>query len=386
MRRFLRSLSIESSLSDTHSSTTTTTTTASPESTVPVIITTPTPVLQPITEGVLDFAASPPSHTAQAPGPAGAGVFSQQSNLQPFLQESQLQPSFFLAAPVPAPSLALGGPETFFNPALPARPASPDGIQPAPPAAILLEPQQAPAPSQSPLPLPEPFSIGATSTSTAAPSTPLRSLGGWWWPLGTSSTTSTPAAPTTPPKGAVVPIPTVPQLLELCNLDKRNQLRECLNPLYRRWVEVHGKMMGEHHGLNMTFPIYHYSKSEVVELCDHYASAFLRCPFSIFQQCLNDDVVYLANAIFGYVCSPQNVGDFSRYFDCLSSVVRQRTQCTRGVEGSLLTVAQGSTSRCQGAREFYSCNRWQIDQSCTSGAEKVFQETVRQFGCELPRA
>jgi len=170
--------------------------------------------------------------------------------------------------------------------------------------------------------------------------------------------------------------------LEVCDIERRNQVRKCLHPLFKRWVAIHTRMISETHRANLTFPIYHYARSEVMELCDQYATAFLQCPFSVFQECLRDEVVFLANAILGYTCSPQNLHEFTRHYDCISALLRARNQCSDPITGPLL-IGRDEAVRCTGVKKFYECNKLSVKETCTSAAATVFKETIRQFGCEI---
>jgi hypothetical protein len=172
------------------------------------------------------------------------------------------------------------------------------------------------------------------------------------------------------------PAPFIPSQSDVCDSQKRNQVRRCLQPLFARWVQIQtGRQLN-----NLTFPMYHYDRVELLELCDHYASAFLICPFSVFQECLRDEVVFLANSVLGYLCSPQNVVSFMKHYDCISQAIRGRPFCEKFISGPLLLGVDIGT-RCRGVQEFLSCNQLAVDKNCGPDAMSQFQESVRQFGC-----
>lgn len=130
----------------------------------------------------------------------------------------------------------------------------------------------------------------------------------------------------------VLPLAPVAPQSDVCDSSKRNQVRRCLQPLFARWVQIQTARQLN----NLTFPMYHYDRVELLELCDHYASAFLICPFSVFQECLRDEVVFLANSVLGYLCSPQNVVSFMKHYDCISQAIRGRPFCEKFISGPLL--------------------------------------------------
>lgn len=141
-----------------------------------------------------------------------------------------------------------------------------------------------------------------------------------------------PPAPLLPSQSVFDSILSPVVLVDVCDSQKRNQVRRCLQPLFARWVQLQSVRQLS----NLTFPMYHYERTELLELCDHYASAFLICPFSVFQECLRDEVVFLANSVLGYICSPQNVVVFMKHYDCIAQVVRERPFCEKFISGPLL--------------------------------------------------
>jgi hypothetical protein len=160
-----------------------------------------------------------------------------------------------------------------------------------------------------------------------------------------------------------------------------SKVRQCLQPLFTKWVLI----QNNRNLSNLTFPTFHYDKKEIMDMCDLYAAAFVSCNHSAFQSCLQDEIVFLANSVFGYLCSPQNVVSFIQNFECITLTVRNRPICERPIQGPLV-MGRDLATRCQGIHDFYVCNRLPIDRACGLDALKHAQETIKQFGCILEAA
>ncbi|KFD61763.1 hypothetical protein M514_03229 [Trichuris suis] len=169
-----------------------------------------------------------------------------------------------------------------------------------------------------------------------------------------------------------------------CSNSKRILVRQCLEPLFERLIELHHLRRLE----NFSFPLYHYGKKEIMDLCDLYATSFLQCPFTMFQECAEDHVVYVANALLGYFCSPQHISSFHDHYDCISLVVRNRRSCDRYILGApliegLIEGEDGQRISCDRLQKFYSCSQLAVDRSCPQTARIIFKQSLQQFGCDL---
>ncbi|VDP50257.1 unnamed protein product, partial [Soboliphyme baturini] len=110
-----------------------------------------------------------------------------------------------------------------------------------------------------------------------------------------------------------------------CSSTKLTRVRAALQPLFKKWLEFHKLRKLE----NVDFPLYFYNKAELLELCDYYATAFLQCSFTDFQDCAKDDVIFIANGMLGYICSSQHVSTFTENFDCIALVLNNLSQCRK---------------------------------------------------------
>ncbi|KAK5968492.1 hypothetical protein GCK32_022425, partial [Trichostrongylus colubriformis] len=100
----------------------------------------------------------------------------------------------------------------------------------------------------------------------------------------------------------------------------------------------------------VTFPIYKYSRVELLELCDSYANVFLCANMDNIRECIKDELKarnspksitepFLAQVRFaqdhlGYICSPQNIQRFMNHYDCImEQEAMGRGNCRRHIMG-----------------------------------------------------
>ncbi|KRZ77062.1 MAGUK p55 subfamily member 5 [Trichinella papuae] len=176
-----------------------------------------------------------------------------------------------------------------------------------------------------------------------------------------------------------------------CAPTRQKRVRDCLAPVFERLVHLHRT----HRLENLSLPLYHYGKAEILDLCDLYATAFLQCPFSWFQDCADDAVVSAANSLLGYFCSPQHINAFHEHYDCLSLVIRNRHACSKHLLGNAPGQEQldhqtnddqnpkGASISCGGVKQFFNCAKLAVDRGCPQAASNVFKQSLQQFGCQL---
>ncbi|KAL1240362.1 Protein PALS1 [Trichinella pseudospiralis] len=176
-----------------------------------------------------------------------------------------------------------------------------------------------------------------------------------------------------------------------CAPTRQKRIRDCLAPVFERLVHLHRT----HRLENLSLPLYHYGKAEILDLCDLYATAFLQCPFSWFQDCADDAVVSAANSLLGYFCSPQHINAFHEHYDCLSLVIRNRHACSKHLLGNAPGQEQldhqtnddqnpkGASISCGRVKQFFNCARLAVDRGCPQAASNVFKQSLQQFGCQL---
>lgn len=268
---------------------------------------------------------------------------------------------------------------------------APSILPPPPAAASATTPGFIPPPGLVPAPnfIPPPGLVPAASSASSPPRRQLLPDG-----LTLDSLVNSPPAGASPAIPSVQQLPkdtsatrvpiqvpvqlqgTFPGMSEPADICSK--VRQCLQPLFTKWVQI----QNNRNLSNLTFPTFHYDKKEIMDMCDLYAAAFVSCNHSAFQSCLQDEIVFLANSVFGYLCSPQNVVSFAQSFECITLTVRNRPICERPIMGQLM-MGRDLATRCQGIHDFYVCNRLPIDRACGLDALKHVQETIKQFGCIL---
>uniref|UniRef100_A0A914UJ03 DUF19 domain-containing protein n=1 Tax=Plectus sambesii TaxID=2011161 RepID=A0A914UJ03_9BILA len=164
-----------------------------------------------------------------------------------------------------------------------------------------------------------------------------------------------------------------------CTVVYRARARKCVEPLMTTWTRIRKDKPQLN---NITFPLYKYQREELLELCDGYANVFLCAGFDPIQKCLTDEMVRFANDHLGYICSPQNIVNFMRHYDCIMDLVgRSQNSCVPLIRGK--SVVGEDAEKCKGVPDFYSCMKGSIELNCRATALQEFEGTVSQFGCEL---
>ncbi|VDM48383.1 unnamed protein product [Toxocara canis] len=162
-----------------------------------------------------------------------------------------------------------------------------------------------------------------------------------------------------------------------CNRNMRDKARICIAPLMRTWIHLREQRPEL---AQMSFPLYTYTRTELLELCDGYANLFLCAGFEPIMKCLNDELVRFARDHLGYICSPQNIERFMRQYDCLMELeVLNLDGCRQFVEG----VAEPSKDqrKCRGVKQYYDCMKPSIIRRCNTGALNEFERSIEEFGC-----
>ncbi|ETN84536.1 hypothetical protein NECAME_06857 [Necator americanus] len=99
-----------------------------------------------------------------------------------------------------------------------------------------------------------------------------------------------------------------------CTSSMREHARVCTAPLMRTWAALRATWP---HLAEVTFPVYKYSRVQLLELCDSYANVFLCANIDDIRVCLMDELVRFAQDHLGYICSPQNIQRFMGHYDCI---------------------------------------------------------------------
>ncbi|CAJ0582193.1 unnamed protein product, partial [Mesorhabditis spiculigera] len=156
------------------------------------------------------------------------------------------------------------------------------------------------------------------------------------------------------------------EITELCSLLEHTK-RKCIS----------AEVLLRCDELKFNFPIYQYTKVELLELCDGYANTFLCAGFEPIEQCLAEDKIRLAQDQLGYLCSPNHIGTFMRHFDCIFHVNAETSSCRAFLE---TTISRTNTERCVGVKKYRECLLPELKEHCDRGAGDEFEETILQYG------
>ncbi|KAL6742906.1 hypothetical protein Aduo_016001 [Ancylostoma duodenale] len=162
-----------------------------------------------------------------------------------------------------------------------------------------------------------------------------------------------------------------------CTAKMRNQARMCTAPLMRTWVALRATWP---HLAEVSFPVYKYSRVELLELCDSYANVFLCANIDDIRVCIMDEMVRFAQDHLGYICSPQNIQRFMGHYDCImEQEALGKGNCRRHIMGE--AIPGKDEHKCRGVKSYRACLAPHLKRNCGVGALKEFDESVRQFGC-----
>uniref|UniRef100_A0A9J2Q0F2 Uncharacterized protein n=1 Tax=Ascaris lumbricoides TaxID=6252 RepID=A0A9J2Q0F2_ASCLU len=194
-----------------------------------------------------------------------------------------------------------------------------------------------------------------------------------------------------------------------CTQDIRDKARICVAPLMRTWIHLREQRPELS---QISFPMYRYTRTELLELCDGYANLFLCAGFESITRCLNDELVKSVVLIFGtcsvpiilrlyfysdikvrfardhlgYICTPQNIERFMKKHDCLMQLEMLNVDnCRQFIEG----VAEpskdqaGYIRKCRGVKQYYECMKPNILRRCDAEALNEFEQSLEEFGCHV---
>ncbi|EFO21254.1 hypothetical protein LOAG_07238 [Loa loa] len=169
------------------------------------------------------------------------------------------------------------------------------------------------------------------------------------------------------------------QLSMECTKEIQARIRFCVQPLMLSWK----KMRQQRPMLkNVSFPMYKYTRQELLELCDGYANTFMCAGFESITICLNDELIRFARDHFGYICTPQNINRFMEHYECIAEVTTAYSgKCQMFITG--VAEPGKDLKKCRGIRQYYNCIKPEIIRNCRSEALKEFKTSIIEYGCDL---
>ncbi|CAG9539911.1 unnamed protein product [Cercopithifilaria johnstoni] len=157
----------------------------------------------------------------------------------------------------------------------------------------------------------------------------------------------------------------------------QNKTRSCIQPL----MNTLQNMRQQRPILkNISFPMYKYTRQELLGLCDGYANLFLCAGIESIIICLNDEMVRFARDHFGYICTPQNIKHFMEYYNCIMNIANNE-KCQIFING--VAEPGKDLKKCRGIRQYYDCMKPEIIDKCGNEALKEFEISVIEYGCDL---
>ncbi|VDM62125.1 unnamed protein product [Angiostrongylus costaricensis] len=162
-----------------------------------------------------------------------------------------------------------------------------------------------------------------------------------------------------------------------CTVTMRNKARLCTVPLMRTWVALRAVWPRL---AQITFPLYKYSRVDLLELCDSYADTLLCSNMNHLEPCVMDELVRFAQDHLGYVCSPKNIQRFMKHYDCImEQEALGRGNCRQHILGE--AIPGKDERKCHGVKEYRECLVPYLRKHCQPGAIDEFDATIRQLGC-----
>ncbi|MFH4981615.1 hypothetical protein AB6A40_008324 [Gnathostoma spinigerum] len=167
------------------------------------------------------------------------------------------------------------------------------------------------------------------------------------------------------------------QLISQCGPLIKNKARGCFESLIAVWRNVNSRRPNLN---NISFPLYRYTKKELLELCDEYANVYLCAGFDPIMRCLTDDWMRLARDYLGYVCSPSNIQKFMTQYECVVRTdVRRREMCEKHLEDESKLV--DDIAKCKALILYFNCMKSEVARKCGVKAVVELKTTITEFGC-----
>ncbi|KJH47395.1 hypothetical protein DICVIV_06516 [Dictyocaulus viviparus] len=164
-----------------------------------------------------------------------------------------------------------------------------------------------------------------------------------------------------------------------CTVSMRNKARSCTAPLMRTWIALRAVRPNL---AQTTFPLYKYSRVELLELCDSYANVFQCANVDHLRACIMDELVRFAQDHLGYICSPQNIERFMKHYDCImEQEVMGHGNCQRFIIGE--AIPGKDQRKCHGVSAYRECLVPHLQKHCHPEAVNEFDASIRQFGCNV---
>ncbi|CAP30441.2 Protein CBG11530 [Caenorhabditis briggsae] len=148
----------------------------------------------------------------------------------------------------------------------------------------------------------------------------------------------------------------------------------CLAPLLRLWTGIKENRKDT----EVVFPIFEFSKVELLELCDSFANYRNCVKYTDTSVCRSEPVISFAEEHFGQVCTTQQIEASMRTHDCINAIdSRSMAVCQKFSRGDTLPGKR----KCAKVRRYTKCLRKLVSTSCGHLMLAQFDMIVYRFGC-----
>uniref|UniRef100_A0A8R1HSM7 DUF19 domain-containing protein n=1 Tax=Caenorhabditis japonica TaxID=281687 RepID=A0A8R1HSM7_CAEJA len=148
----------------------------------------------------------------------------------------------------------------------------------------------------------------------------------------------------------------------------------CLAPLLRLWTGIKENRKDT----EVVFPIFEFSKIELLELCDAFANYRNCVKFTDSGVCRMEPVINFTEEHFGQVCTTQQIEASMRTHDCINAIdYRDLAICNKYSKGETLPGKR----KCPKVRRYTKCLRKLVANQCGHLMLAQFDMIVHRFGC-----
>ena len=134
--------------------------------------------------------------------------------------------------------------------------------------------------------------------------------------------------------------------------DKEDDLRRiigCLDPFLLKWESTRELVSGPG---NVVIPVLHYSRDELLGLCESYESVRGLC-FSdqLLDHCSSNSLINAVRSLGQYVCEIRDV-DVQARFECISGALNEKPECRQLISA---VPQDQSDAACERMESFFKC-------------------------------
>ncbi|CAZ39163.2 DUF19 domain-containing protein [Caenorhabditis elegans] len=161
---------------------------------------------------------------------------------------------------------------------------------------------------------------------------------------------------------------------KICEGIVKTTALSCLAPLLRLWTGIKENRKDT----EVVFPIFEFSKIELLELCDAFANYRSCIKYTVTTVCRSEPVINFAEEHFGQVCTSQQIEASMRTHECINAIdSRSMGICQKFSRGETLPGKR----KCPKVRRYTSCLRKLVSSSCGHLMLAQFDMIVNRFGC-----